>query len=392
MSLTIPYIIKKYGSDTTAIKSINESKKDFAKIDDIGGCKNLLRLDLSKNRIDAFGGCINCYSLTFLNLSNNLITEIPKDISLLKGLITLNISYNQISDLGPLSALESLKSLIATGNQIKTTKPLRKLTLLNTLILSKNEINDVSGLEKLILLNKLSLSHNKLTEFSPHHGMSILTELRLNENKLLKITLPFPKLKLLDIGNNPIVKKKELLNTLGESKRLENLNVKGCPNLGEEEVKAACPKLTVFNNQPVQWRDEYFEQIRQQNLKKGVVSKKKHVCKVQKLPSTKKNKRAKTSEGTIEGNQIGTGVGAAVGTRKGVEETKGDDGKVTNSGENKQKDDSKAPQGVDLDTINHKNVTGIKKVKRKAKEENKGTFKEKSKEEKLKLLAKLHPY
>ena len=39
-----------------------------------------------------------------------------------------------------------------------------------------------------------------------------------------------------------------------------------------------------------------------------------------------------------------------------------------------------------------KNVTGIKKIKRAGKEEHKGSFKDKSKEEKLRLLEQLHPF
>ena len=54
----------------------------------------------------------------------------------------------------------------------------------------------------------------------------------------------------------------------------------------------------------------------------------------------------------------------------------------------KKIDDS---QGL-ISQIRSKNLTGIKKVKHKVKEASKSTFKNKSKEEKLKLLEKLHPF
>lgn len=82
--------------------------------------------------------------------------------------------------------------------------------MLNTLILSKNKIEQVKGVQKLNFLKKLSLSHNKVREFDVGHGLGMLQELRLNDNRMVKFPeLQTPALKVLDVGNNPIVIKGE---------------------------------------------------------------------------------------------------------------------------------------------------------------------------------------
>ena len=126
--------------------------------------------------------------------------------------------------------------------------------MLTTLILSKNEIEETKGINSLSLLQKLSLSNNKLTNFEPGTGLNQLSELRLNNNKLLKVSVPAPKLKILDVGNNPIIKPKIFLSCLKQMKKLENLNINNCfkgkfnffkvfLGITEDDIKPNCPKL-----------------------------------------------------------------------------------------------------------------------------------------------------
>lgn len=141
---------------------------------------------------------------------------------------------------------------MAAENKLTSTKGVKTLSMLITLILSKNEIREIPGLESLSLLQKLSLSHNQLTEFMPGPGMSQLTELRLNSNRILKLTLPVPKLKVLDIGNNPGVamqknkSTKGVLKEISALKKLQNLNAKDT-GFTEEDIKEVCPKLVSAN-------------------------------------------------------------------------------------------------------------------------------------------------
>lgn len=174
-------------------------------------------------------------------MSSNQISKIPADINLLSNLTTLNLCNNQLTSLSGLSKCKSLKSLIATDNNL-TKIDIGTVKLLNTLTLTRNKISDLGSLHKLPMLQKLSLSHNLLPEFVVGNNLQTLQQLRLNSNKMLKYEFSGAKLKILDLGHNPIVKKKVVLKNLGEIRRLENLNLAGI-DIEEQEVKSYCPKL-----------------------------------------------------------------------------------------------------------------------------------------------------
>lgn len=106
-------------------------------------------------------------------------------------------------------------------------KEIKSLNELQSCILSKNIIESIDGIETMECLQKLSVSGNLLRNVKIG-SMPMLGELRLNGNKVITVELKTYKLKLLDVGNNPLVKKTEFLKTLSELKRLENLNVKNC--------------------------------------------------------------------------------------------------------------------------------------------------------------------
>eukprot|EP01051_Picozoa_sp_SAG22_P009189 SAG22_NODE_748_length_7489_cov_39.991070_2_plen_131_part_00 len=64
----------------------------------------------------------------------------------------MELSYNQITDLAPLSALTSLTTLDLCYNQITDIAPLSALTSLTTLWLDNNQITDIAPLSALTSL------------------------------------------------------------------------------------------------------------------------------------------------------------------------------------------------------------------------------------------------
>jgi Leucine-rich repeat (LRR) protein len=158
----------------------------------IGEISNLTYVDLSENQ---FNGQIpssfkNCNQISFfklksnklegkcpaifremkqitnLDLSKNLLTEIPEDIGNLSNLLTLNLNNNLLTSLpDSLNQLRALNSLSANSNKIKRlSENMNQLTSLSTIDLSNNEItyfhNDLYSLSKLTTLN---LNNNKIT-------------------------------------------------------------------------------------------------------------------------------------------------------------------------------------------------------------------------------------
>ena len=123
-------------------------------------------------------------------------------------LITLNeidISYNQISDLRPLTALTNLTSLSLSDNQISNLRPLTALTNLTSLSLSNNQISDLRPLAALTNLISLTLSNNQISDLNPLTRLKKIYDLNLSNNKI-RDAMPLAKLNysfILDIKNNP---------------------------------------------------------------------------------------------------------------------------------------------------------------------------------------------
>ncbi|MBW4623491.1 MAG: leucine-rich repeat domain-containing protein [Cyanosarcina radialis HA8281-LM2] len=101
--------------------------------------------------------------LISLDLSYDRITDL-KPISTLTNLTSLEIFYNQIADLQPLSNLTNLRDLYLGANQIKDITPLSNLTNLKTLHLFGNQITDIKPLSSLTTLTILSLDNNPIAD------------------------------------------------------------------------------------------------------------------------------------------------------------------------------------------------------------------------------------
>ena len=79
------------------------------------------------------------------------------DIKEMKNLVTLDLSYNQISDITPLSGLKKLKTLNLFSNKIASIDALAGLTDLEDVNLGENLFSDISPLKGLTGLKKLNL-------------------------------------------------------------------------------------------------------------------------------------------------------------------------------------------------------------------------------------------
>lgn len=104
-------------SDATSLRLVGQNIEDISAIQMLG---NLKTVDLSVNQISniyplVFADCR--YSITSLNLSYNVLTDLTP-LSMLTNIESLDLSYNQISSLQPLMGLTSLRSLRLSGNPL----------------------------------------------------------------------------------------------------------------------------------------------------------------------------------------------------------------------------------------------------------------------------------
>ena len=88
-------------------------------------------------------------------------------LSSLTGLIRLDLTENQISDISALSSLTSVTRLDLRRNHISDISALSSLTHLNDVYLGGNQISDISALSSLTSLNKLYLNNNQISDVSP---------------------------------------------------------------------------------------------------------------------------------------------------------------------------------------------------------------------------------
>ena len=166
---------------------------------------NLTSLNLGYNQISDISPLAKLNNLTSLDLRNNQISDISP-LAKLNNLTSLDLRNNQISDISPLAKLANLTSLNLWNNQISDISPLAKLNNLTSLYLGGNQISDISPLAKLNNLTELHLGGNQISDISPLAKLNNLTSLDLGGNQISDIS-PLAKLNnltSLDLGGNQI--------------------------------------------------------------------------------------------------------------------------------------------------------------------------------------------
>lgn len=104
------------------------------------------------------------------------------------SLIVANFSWNDISDLSPLSGLAHLAGVYVGGNNISDISPLQGMTTLRQIHLSDNPITDISPLASIDSLQQLILWNTNVTDFSPLYDLYFLSDVGFNGMNLTDIS------------------------------------------------------------------------------------------------------------------------------------------------------------------------------------------------------------
>ena len=147
---------------------------------------NLTELNLNWNKITDITPLSALTNLTYLNLNWNKITDITP-LSALTNLTYLSLSSIQITDITGLSALTNLTYLDLSANQITDITGLSALTNLTYLNLFGNQITDITGLSALTNLRDLNLYQNQITDITGLSALTNLTDLALGHNQIIDI-------------------------------------------------------------------------------------------------------------------------------------------------------------------------------------------------------------
>lgn len=220
--------------------------------EEIGWLRKLRKLDLSGNVIRELPDLGRLTDLAELNLNDNHLTELPKEIGDLSDLKSLNLERNKLTSLPvEFKHLDNLSHLDLSRNSFSSLpKELASLNRLKTLHFSHNELTSLSPeigeLSSLIWLSlhgnslrrlpreigqlsglqRLIISQNKLQQLPRQIGqLTRLTEIVLDNNRLTRLPVEIAELinlTNLDAGNNFL---QELPPELGRLNNLQFLNI-----------------------------------------------------------------------------------------------------------------------------------------------------------------------
>lgn len=145
----------------------------------------------------------------------------------------INLDWNKIQYLAPLSGLKKLKELSLAENQlISDLTPLKGLKNLFVLTLAANNISDLGALSGLTKLDQLDLAHNAIADITPLGSLTALTFLKLQTNNGISDLSTLTKLVNLESfyigGDQALVSD---ISALAGLKYLKDVGLNGCPNL-----------------------------------------------------------------------------------------------------------------------------------------------------------------
>ncbi|EPS69600.1 hypothetical protein M569_05166 [Genlisea aurea] len=221
----------KTGAEELLLKGKLSDRIDYFP-DSIGKLSNLIKLDLSENRIAVLPSAIGgLESLQMLDLHGNRIRELPESIGMLRGLISLNLSCNGITFLpAAIGDLENLQILRGEANEFEELPhAIGKCTSLRVreLHLDYNKIKALhEAVGRLESLEIMTLSYNNIRQLpSTMASLSNLKRVDLSFNELGFIPESFcfaTKLVRLDVSNN-FADMKALPRCIGNLEMLEEL-------------------------------------------------------------------------------------------------------------------------------------------------------------------------
>ncbi|PVG02497.1 hypothetical protein CPB86DRAFT_780441 [Serendipita vermifera] len=148
----------------------------------------LKHLSLADNALTFFPSNIIPYllSVTYLDLSSNLLVSVPSGLNQMYNLVTLNLADNMIeSVLGIYTMLGQVLTLNLSRNRIDSLCGLERLAALERVDVRKNELSDVEEVGRLATLPNLQgvwVDGNPFTELDPNYRITCFN-LFLKEGK-----------------------------------------------------------------------------------------------------------------------------------------------------------------------------------------------------------------
>jgi Leucine-rich repeat (LRR) protein len=149
--------------------------------------RKISTLEAKGRKIQNLSGLEKCTNLLLLDVSSNEIVDLGP-IRTLGMLQSLSAAQNKIVDVTPLMELNKLQYLNLSGNQIRALQPLSAMTKLSALYLAENQIEELAPLAGLAGLSSLDLAKNKIMSIKPLGGIARFSILKLSDNAIEDIS------------------------------------------------------------------------------------------------------------------------------------------------------------------------------------------------------------
>ena len=152
--------------DLAKLRILDAQKAGIRNLSGLEYAVNLKKLNLTDNEVSDLGPLAGLTGLESLNLKWNNVSSVAP-LRRLTNLIYLGLEHNNISDISPISGLTQLVRLNLGQNRIRDISPLRNLTKLEQLVAYFNEISNISALSGLTGLQVVNLSDNRISDINP---------------------------------------------------------------------------------------------------------------------------------------------------------------------------------------------------------------------------------
>jgi hypothetical protein len=153
------------GKDVKKIETLKIESMAVENISDINKLPNLEKLVLINTGTHNFR-FLNSDSLKILDISKNNIKDADiENLSDLKNLEELYISYNKISNISPLTKLKNLKIIFADHNSIDDFTTLERLKKLEKLVVSGNDVDSdikLPDLKNVEVVNEIDTTYEDI--------------------------------------------------------------------------------------------------------------------------------------------------------------------------------------------------------------------------------------
>ncbi|KAI9197180.1 uncharacterized protein BJ171DRAFT_585973 [Polychytrium aggregatum] len=169
-------------------------------------------LELPRNNISDCSVLSSMRYLVQLDLSGNRLSSVPRFDPPPYNLQVMDLSKNQITDIGDSLSHPFLKKLCLDYNLVENISGLSGCKFLSHLSLAHNRISRIDNLDGLPIVY-LNLSHNSVSSIAGIHGLPGIEELNLSHNvieSLSTIDVNHPSLRTLLLHSNRIVDRDEI--------------------------------------------------------------------------------------------------------------------------------------------------------------------------------------